>query len=132
MSEFVEVKTAELVGAALDLAIAQIEKPSNLICLNSFNGGPRTRGNLPHYSTIWTHGGPLLDKFDIALNGGFADGYFDRRVIYATLRDGARGDYGQKALATGPTRLIAACRAVVRYKLGDVVQVPSVLVGVDA
>lgn len=132
MIQFVEVNASELVGSALDWAVAQVEKPVNLFCLNSVNGGPRNRGNLPHYSTDWAQGGPLLDKYDIALNGGFADGDWDKRVVYATLRDGNHGDYGQKALATGPTRLIAAGRAVVRYKLGDVVQVPAEFVGVTA
>lgn len=120
MSEFVVVKTAELDGSALDWAVAQIEKPSNLICLNSFNGGPRTRGNLPHYSTCWTHGGPLLDKYDIALNGGKVGG---ERCIYATLR--AVDANSPFATSIGPTRLIAACRSVVHYKIGDLVQVPK-------
>ena len=148
MSDFVEVKTEELVGPALDWAVAKscgyecgrLPRIGNTFGCNLPNGLQYVIGRLCgasiaeelnarffRPSTDWAQGGPLLDKYDISLNGGFADGDWDRRVIYATLRDGNHGDYGQLALATGPTRLISACRAVVRYKLGDIVPVPKEL-----
>lgn len=125
--KMVEVETAELIGPSLDWAVAQIEKPANLICLNSFNGGPRTRGNLPHYSADWSQGGPLIEKYGIKLeragvawfagwqysNGGFVNKY--------SMMDGDAEDGSNSPLT-------AACRAIVAAKLGDVVSVPAELI----
>jgi hypothetical protein len=114
MSEFVEVKTAELAGFALNWFVAiavrgedRMPSPAQFKMWNDY-----------HPSTDWAQGGPLLDMFDIAINGGVASG---ERVIYATLRAVDDGD--PLSTATGPTRLVAACRAIVRNDLGDVVQV---------
>ena len=132
MSQFVEVNTVGLTGPTLDWAVAKVighsadwERSSGCLWFESSDH----EWLVWSPSTDWAQGGPLLDKYDIALNGGFAD---EERVFYATLRDGNHGDYGQLALATGPTRLISACRAVVRHKLGDVVLVPAELVWVVA
>lgn len=151
MSKFVEVKTAELVGPALDWAVANATEawefahewfPTMTLdprfigirnvavdgCVWLEPRNPFRQDPQPFRpSTDWAQGGPLLDEYDIALNGGVADG---ERVIYATLR--AVADDAPFATATGPTRLIALCRAIVAAKLGDVVQVPAELVGVAA
>lgn len=150
MSEFVEVKTDELVGPALDWAVAKaigyqmIEVPPDLHGNNAGEvlaptgliesgyrwpnvGRVHAAAFCKKWSVDWAQGGPLLDKYDIALNGGLADG---ERVIYATLR--AVSDNSPFATAAGPTRLIAVCRAIVAAKLGDVVQVPAELAGVTA
>ena len=130
----IEVKAAELVGPALDWAVAKVEgvtyNAKYLVQTKCNMAGhiqsvKYTANYLP--SADWAQGGPLLDKYDIALNGGLADG---ERVIYATLR--AVADNSPFATAAGPTRLIAICRAVVGSKLGYVVQVPADLVGVAA
>lgn len=122
--KMVEVKTAELIGSALDWAVAQIEKPANLICLNSFNGGPRTRGNLPHYSADWSQGGPMIEKYDITFMRG-VEGADEK--YFAVMAAPSRTSIGQQT-AGGETHLIAACRAIVAAKLGDVVSVPAELV----
>lgn len=117
--KMIEVKTAELIGSALDWAVAQIEKPANLICLNSFNGGPRTRGNLPHYSADWRQGGSLINRHIVKLDT-IRDCHPDRFI--ATTSGYPMGE------CRGETILIAACRAIVAAKLGDVVSVPAELV----
>lgn len=139
MSEFVEVNTAELAGQALNWAVAKAEGMTAHVAIdgNIYASAAcwiRNRrfcapgaSEVFKPSTDWTHGGPLLDKYDIALNGGLADG---ERVIYATLM--AVADNSQFATAAGPTRLIAICRAVAGSKLGYVVQVPVELVGAGA
>lgn len=141
MSEFVEVNTAEITGPALDWCVCMIDAgaryhddygratlviPGAAAMMDGLKR-PRYAAAVPDYSSDWAHGGPLLDKYDIALNGGLADG---ERVIYATLR--AVSDNSPFATAAGPTRLIAVCRSIVAAKLGDVVQVPAELVGVTA
>lgn len=127
MSEFVEAKTAELTGAALDWAVAKVcgvRYINSYIVTTERNaiGEIISSSAISNYrpSTDWAHGGTLLDRYDIALNGGVAGG---ERVIYATLR--AVDDNEPFATATGSTRLIATCRAVVSAKLGDVVRVPE-------
>ena len=138
MNEFVEVKTAELTGAALDWAVAMAvgaelrimrnhddtELATHPLTLMKMKQG-ESGVEIDHWwspSTDWAQGGPLLDKYNVALNGGVAE---SERVIYATCRDVAEEQ--PYATAIGDTRLTAACRAIVSAKLGDVVQVPKVL-----
>ncbi|MGY3911040.1 phage protein NinX family protein [Aeromonas piscicola] len=137
MSNMVEVKTAELVGPALDWAVANVEampvKHDPMGFGRTENGGfwvwgdsisgPMLKigsasklGYSP--STNWELGGPLRDKYDVGIEPGVPDGlpyaYVPGREI-----DGSRGE----------TALIALCRAIVAAKLGDVVQVPAELAG---
>ena len=113
MSELFEVKTAELIGAALNWAVAlavrgaeQMPSPAQFKILDDY-----------HPSTYWDQGGPLLSKFKVDLTHG-------ESVVYATIctedceyKDG-RGD----------TELVALCRAIVSAELSDVVQVPKELI----
>jgi hypothetical protein len=120
-----KVKTSELVGAALDWAVA--------ICLNGSSEffaafGARmlggliteevTAGNI-RPSTDWAQGGPLIDKH-----------------IHLISQDGKGGMYAQcvaeptHEFGEGPTILIAACRAIVAAKLGDTVEIPTELLEV--
>lgn len=128
MSQFIEVKTAELIGPALDWAMAVADDEEHPQVYNGvvYVNGPKKNALAMEYcpSTNWAQCGPILDNYDIALNGGVVDG--EQVVIYATLR--AVSDDSPFATATGLTRLIASCRAVVCYKLGDVVKVPIELV----
>lgn len=83
-------------------------------------------------STIWSQGGPLIDKYQIRFYG----------VQY--LKGRGRGDYigatigfaqtvsGENAqewadVGIGTAHLVAACRAIVAAKLGDEVEVPEEL-----
>lgn len=123
MSQFVEVKTAELTGPALDWAVAKAvggkvdwEGESKLLWFESSNH----EWVVWSPSTDWAQGGPLIDKHHVGFSL-FTDWVAtvetpDSGVIIAT--------------ESGPTHLIAACRAIVAAKLGDAVQVPAELVGV--
>ena len=130
MSEFVEVKTDEITGMALDWAVAY-----------SLNGtkpffsafGARMlgksilreviRGNISP-STDWNQGGKLVDEFNVDFNtqGVDVDG---RQLIEATVQDFKSMQYWDRE---GETRLESMCRAIVASKLGDVVKVPVDLV----
>ena len=73
MSEFVEVKTAELSGAALDWAVAKADGLEPMLFPMGRNkygvvacSGSASEGDMSVtpcvYSTDWSQGGPLMDK----------------------------------------------------------------------
>ena len=132
MSEFVEVKTAELVGPSLDWAVAmaefweadrprdgQIRKGDVYMLVGPFRLIGLGADMFYSPSTDWAQGGQLRDKYDVGIEHGVPDG-----IPYAYLPgrylDGSRGE----------TALIALCRAIVAAKLGEVVQIPTELAGV--
>lgn len=140
MSEFVEVKTAELVGPALDwavtevlIALGEMTRDQNAIGTPYIKGkyvfgpGVETNRNNPdgspfithgcgskfNPSSDWHHGGPLWDEWATSME------HYDGWLVAVVGGD-----------AQGQTKLIALCRAIVSAKIGDVVQVPAELVGV--
>lgn len=112
--KFVEVKTAELVGAALDWAVAEADGLRPYTHKGGFwvlDG--KINAPLPKFSTDWAQGGPLWDEWATSME------HYDGWLVAVVGGD-----------AQGHTKLIALCRAIVSAKLGDVVQVPVELVGV--
>lgn len=99
-----EYKVAELEGALLDAAVATAE------------GRPFTLegyGPLAHLApSCWVHdGGPIIERERLTINAP------DNGVWWS--------DYpNAREVLTGPTPLIAAMRAYVASKLGEVVQLP--------
>lgn len=144
MSEFFEVKTSELVGAALDWAVAVSvgeERPafdcSGRICLVS-------HGHTQHRfcpSSEWNHGGPLIESGLIevspmwhnqhcAINAdwekrGYKSSHGWHWVAYVLGSENVEENHEQE----GGTPLVAAMRCIVSSKLGDVVQVPKLIAG---
>lgn len=130
MSHFVEVKTAELSGAALNWAVAIAVGYSqdkedqhalwsldgNVVSI-SVEGYRNGYGFSP--STNWAHGGPLLDKYPWALP------YKTGAARYRLGEFEACTKYGRAC--NGGTPLIAACRIIVAEKLGGMVWVPAEL-----
>lgn len=130
----IEVKTQDLVGAALDWAVAKAEeietvmlaprkgkpkKPFALLGSLALGiGGDDKSSYSP--STCWHCGGPLIELYKLDLG--------------APLENQTHGpwnantEWGHPMGVSGPTPLIAACRAVVASKLGIVVSVPAELV----
>lgn len=126
----VEVKTADLIGTALDWAVG---------VTNGWAWGPPhrlyewdcwrdTEGNIVgpmpaqafRPSTSWEHGGPLIDRHDIHFNA------VDCTPLgLHGFRAFQKGDLLNSVF--GETRLIAACRAIVAANLGNAVQVPAEL-----
>lgn len=115
--EMIEIKTSELIGPALDWAVAKAE---GLDC------GLWKKGSAPGYCVIikstffcpatkWSDCGPLFEKYMIGFVV-YSDAYF--AVV-------ARNE--MHGYENGPTHLIAACRAIVAAKLGDTVSVPKEL-----
>ncbi|MDW3712900.1 MULTISPECIES: phage protein NinX family protein [unclassified Pseudomonas] len=122
MTQMKTVRTAELIGAALDWAvgiavgehITRIVGDHPHVLINGQIAGRY----LP--STDWSQGGPLIEKCMV-------------RTQYAADTE-KRADAGclaqvwrPYAMAHGDTLLIAACRAIVAANLGDEVQIPAEL-----
>lgn len=139
MRQMIEVKTADLIGPALDWAVAKANgfavqvRPYAEFCNASTGHKVKARyhrvwyefdGDLEEYSPSadWSQGGPLVDKYKPDLQTT-AQGEF---AAYLN-NDTACPD--PLIFQSGPTYLVALCRVVVAAKLGDVVGVPAELVG---
>ena len=102
-----KIKTQDLTGPALDLAVAR--------ALYGYD----YQQVIPFFnpSINWNQGGPLIEREGVSLTK-FPD-YWE-----------AQGDgppYHDDTLHTGPTPLIAAMRCYVASKLGDEVEIPEEL-----
>lgn len=124
----IEVKTAELSGKALDLAVAEVVgwqprtyRDGMVIC-SAMPGDECVAAP----SSDWSQGGPLMEKYHVqtSYNGqGFRTATGEYWCAYACKPSGQE----ERPSGGGPTPLIAACRAIVAAKLGDTVQVPAEL-----
>lgn len=129
MTDLIEVNTAMLIGAPLDWAVAiaagfTIDQECRTTVWHrdgiptsvSIRGAAEGFGYRP--STCWAQGGQLIDRHRGSAQhcSGLADG-----VCYSG------GPEGAGVWCYGPTALIAFCRGLARYKLGEIVQVPKEL-----
>lgn len=115
MTEFVEVKTQDLAGAALDWAVAKAEGVE--ISLSGAHPHAVVDGRLVGYyapSTKWNQGGPLIEKYAVEFE------WITDATIRAEVPACASSGYGNR-------HLTAACRAIVASVLGDTVSVPKEL-----
>lgn len=121
MTEFVEVKTQDLIGVALDWAVAKVvgEEVTVMPGMEWKSYHVWTAGAFKLYSpsSIWSDCGPLIESYRIGLSW---------------VRDGYSAHPAKLNAPTfyicGPTALVAACRAIVMDKLGEISSVPKELV----
>ena len=113
-----KVKTSQLIGPALDWAVAKCE--SETLSQSGFAFQIKVYGCLqrPHLgnwkpSSLWSQGGPILERESID-------------VVKVGTRQW-RADCG--SACHGPTPLVAAMRAYVVKKWGHEVDVPDELMG---
>jgi len=105
-----KIKTSELIGPALDWAVAKCE-------------GVLFPRSIPKYTTDWSQGGPIIGKEGITIRtNACASGH------WAAFIDFGGSNTNIKARQSGPTPLIAAMRCYVASKLGDEVEVPNELI----
>ena len=116
-----KIKTNELIGTALDWAVAYAEGRKFSTVQSSIGLKPFVvlyDDPLGMFtpSTSWAHGGPILDRERITIRQ-----WTNMSSIHAYMpHDGA-------PWGAGPTALIAAMRCFCRSKLGDEVEVPEEL-----
>ena len=117
-----KIRTSELIGPALDWAVAQCLGKQTLIDHYGaiFIESPGTDSGEyygwtrfePH--TNWSHGGPIIEHEVIEL--------YEHKQLECWAAKSKAGD-----LRYGPTPLIAAMRCDLASKLGDEVEVPEEL-----
>ena len=131
MTDLIEVRVSNLIGAPLDWAVAMAEgykqdteshltiiSPRGVFTSGRIRGASEGFGFRP--STNWDQGGPLIDKH----NGGL---HYEAHLADANFRYSS-GPGRTGFWCYGPTALIAFCRGLVKAKLGDTVQVPKELI----
>lgn len=121
--KMVEVKTAELIGPALDWAVAK--------ALGYYDGEDA------YHNPAWMHGGRYIaskhmfcPSADWSEGGPLIDNLMrSKRWEMVQWGDDVafQSDFG--GCISGRTPLIAACRTIVADRLGDAVRVPAALVG---
>ena len=131
MTDLIEVKTADLTGAALDWVVAQVEAVPVAIAAPHY--GTDWRVYKPDFggkyspSTDWAIGGPLIARFQVALIPEVHDGMEGTEMSERWYADVYYDGGEQYTTEHCDTVLIAACRAIVATKFGDSVQVPKEL-----
>lgn len=129
MTDLIEVKTARLVGEQLAWAVGKAEGLDVRLASPGYNGVPwrvfvRYTGEVTVHDARfdpyenWAVGGPLIDKH-----------HGSTQHFHGLAEDAcySGGPAGAEAWSYGPTALVAFCRGLVHYKLGDTVQVPKEL-----
>ena len=135
--EMIEVKTSELIGHALNFAMARVAGYKT--ALDEVTCGPDewiVIGRELMYltldpeeflvwspSTDWSQGGPLIDEYAISIMKPlFDDG------IWIAERINETGEFHSgEGRQVGGTALIAMCRSLVSVLVGDTVSVPKEL-----
>lgn len=107
-----KIKTADLIGPALDWAVAKCEWGNKFANSTDLVQVARRQG----YSTNWAQGGPIIERGNIDLISPTPSDPLWQAMQW-------RFAHGAK----GPTPLIAAMRCFVASRLGDEVDIPEEL-----
>lgn len=113
-----KIKTSELIGAALDWAVAKCEG-YNCYRYDGAVGRIKT-GEHFNPSTDWAQGGPIIERERLSIRPDVAAPEFRVFVI--------RPPIGLSHRYIGSTPLIAAMRCYVASKLGNEIDVPEELI----
>lgn len=137
-----KIKTSELIGPALDWAVAKCEgldpntDPEVRKQYVGYPGFAEYNGfgyAIKNYSTDWAQGGPIIDREITKLFknvGGTYTAQIKREIPIRPedRRSSLASHYIDWCNVAGPTLLIAAMRCYCCAKLGDEVEVPDELV----
>ena len=127
-----KIKTSELIGPALDWAVAKCEY-DELAALNI-----QFPDHAKHYpkvspSTDWSQGGSIMDREDIdsfvVKEAGVTESGAEvlRKIGWKAWISPSAYWMSKRFISEGETRLIAAMRCFVASKLGEEVEVPDEL-----
>lgn len=118
------IKTSELIGTALDWAVAKCEgwkyddhKKIKEFLMQQLSSAKHC------YSSVWAKGGPIIERERLCVGTRHTNDeiYWDADVLcWARTPIGGHLKYG-------PTPLIAAMRSYVASKLGDELDIPEEL-----
>ena len=125
-----KIKTADLIGPALDWAVAVVEGLTEENAWTTIEIFKAARaGGLYWYSTDWRQGGPIIERECIGIEKHRLDGPWQWAACdwHSVVVQGHTCLERSKYIY-GPTPLIAACRCLVTSRLGDEVDVPDELV----
>ncbi len=111
-----KIKTSELIGPALDWAVAQITGEGFYLSTDPDLGRPYWYSP----SSVWSQGGPIIEREGIQTTP--VDG-----IVWAAIVHKHIFDDDLECFQTGLTPLIAAMRCYVASKLGDEVEIPEEL-----
>lgn len=120
------MKTSDLIGPALDWAVAQCEGYKDL---NPLTVDCQRRLRTHNYSANWAKAGPIIEREGIELMcnltaseaARFNNAHADWQAFYRQRR-------ATHERSLGTTPLIAAMRCYVAAKLGDDVEIPKELI----
>ena len=121
-NKMIEVKTADIIGPALDWSVAKAVG-YQLRILGGTGSHDASDAELVFCfkpSTGWAQGGPLIDDYVVQL---------EPWAGYWTAKTDCGLGVSHYVKRDGNTPLIAVCRAIVAAKLGEVVSVPAELTG---
>lgn len=129
-----KVKTSELIGAALDWAVAKCEG-TEITFSEGLQAAPlgTPSGQWEMYSTNWAQGGPIIER-EIAKIFRNVGGTWSAMILKdipippedrgTSLALTRRAQWN----GAGPTPLIAAMRCYVASKLGEEIEIPEELI----
>jgi hypothetical protein len=119
------MRTSELIGSALDYAVALAEGHPVSVLLDRTPGWRCAFGVLTRarYSGDWSQGGPIIEREQIELRNWALKGWEAKATDYS---ERPNNDH-VFATALGRTPLIAAMRCYVASKLGDEIEIPTEL-----
>lgn len=123
MSDLIEVKTVELIGAALDYAVdiaISGEKPG----IKHAFAWRYQNTERKDYSRLWKDGGPLIDKYKPWISPPVGNDQDDEPYGWDAEIYSDDGFEQIAHIVGAPTALIAICRAIVFAKLGETVKIP--------
>ena len=140
MTDMIEVKVDDLIGVALDWAIASVQADVYPVVMAGAVYHDTDWDHIRYSPSVdWKYGGPLIQKYDVLLSppksmvhrnyGNFdkRNGWYESGVWGATIF-GKERKHRRRSFEHPDQPLVAAMRAIVQFELGDVVSVPAALV----
>ena len=111
-----KTKTSNLIGPALDWAVAKCEgldlfQTEGWVYMDGIRAVFRP-------STDWSQGGPIIERERMFPQENWGPGHDGERAFYCI---------NSKVYYVGPTPLVAAMRCYVASKLGDDIDIPEEL-----
>lgn len=135
-----KIKTSELIGPALDWAVAMCEGSVTELVFDgstygfNLNGNPKVlaKGWAPsmswHPSSNWSQGGPIIEREKLSISY-FGDqsrfGQHSKTEQWWEARHPTHRTHSCRTVGFGTAPLIAGMRAYVASKIGDTIDVPE-------